>query len=127
MILCDTNILIEFYKNNASIVQELKNIGQGNICISVITAAELLYGAINKEELRQIQKDLSHLRLIHIDDQIGKRFLQLMQDYSLSHKLHLPDALIAATAMHFGIPLFTLNVKDFKFIKGLDRYQRLGV
>ncbi len=56
LILCDTNILIEFYKNNASIVQELKNFGLGNICISVITAAELLYGAINKEELRQIQK-----------------------------------------------------------------------
>lgn len=28
MILCDTNILIEFYKNNVSIVQELGHIGR---------------------------------------------------------------------------------------------------
>jgi predicted nucleic acid-binding protein len=31
MILCDTNILIEFYKNNASIVQELGHIGQDQL------------------------------------------------------------------------------------------------
>jgi len=37
MILCDTNILIEFYKNNPSIVQELRKIGQNLIAISAIT------------------------------------------------------------------------------------------
>jgi len=51
MILCDTNILVEFYKNNNAIIQELRQIGSHNLTISVITRAELYYGAIDKNEL----------------------------------------------------------------------------
>jgi tRNA(fMet)-specific endonuclease VapC len=40
MILCDTNILIEFYKGNTATTQTLKAIGQNNIAVSVITKAE---------------------------------------------------------------------------------------
>lgn len=123
LVLCDTNIIIEFYKNNPAIIAELKHIGQANIAVSVITAGELIYGAINKQELRQILKDLAHLQLLQIDDQIGHQFIQLMTDYSLSHKLHLPDAIIAATALHYQIPLYTLNFKDFRYIEGLNLYQ----
>ena len=122
LILCDTNILIEFYKNNATIVAELKKIGQSNIAISIVTAGELIYGAFNKQELNQIRKDIAHLQLLHIDAQIGDLHLQLMMDFSLSHKLTLPDALIAATAIHYDISLYTLNQKDFRYIPGLKLY-----
>jgi len=67
MILCDTNILIEFYKNNNAIFQELRQIGSHNLTISVITRAELYYGAINKNELNRIQKHLDLLQNIPID------------------------------------------------------------
>lgn len=50
-------------------------------------------------------------------------FLQLMEGYSLSHKLSLPDALIAATALVHDLELYTLNSKDFRFISTLKRYQ----
>ncbi len=122
LILCDTNILIEFYKNNATIITELKKIGQYNIAISVVTAGELIYGAFNKQELKQILTDIAHLNLLHIEKQIGELHLQLMTDFSLSHNLTLPDALIAATAIHHNIPLYTLNKKDFRFISGLNLF-----
>lgn len=35
------------------------------------------------------------------------------------HKLALPDALIAATALEHDFNLLTLNWKDFRFITGL--------
>jgi predicted nucleic acid-binding protein len=41
MILCDTNILIEFYKNNPQITQELRQLGLNQLTISVVTQAEL--------------------------------------------------------------------------------------
>ncbi len=41
MILCDTNVLIEFYKNNPRVTVELRQIGLGNLAVSVITVAEL--------------------------------------------------------------------------------------
>jgi len=48
MILIDTNILIEIYRNNTSIIETVKKIGQDNIAISDITCAEMFYGARNK-------------------------------------------------------------------------------
>ena len=56
MILIDTNIIIEFYKNNALVIEELRTIGINNLAISVITQAELYYGAFNKSELLKIKK-----------------------------------------------------------------------
>jgi len=122
MVLCDTNILIEFYKNNIAIIQELHQIGSQNLAISVITRAELYYGAINKNELNRIQKHLDLLQNIHIDPPISEQFIQLMANYSLSHKLTIPDALIAATALANDLELYTLNIKDFRFIENLKLY-----
>ncbi len=120
MILCDTNILIDFYKNDPAVVAELRKIGQSNIAFSVVTSGEMIYGALNKRELAQILKDLSHLTVLEIDSSICRIFLQLMEQYSLSHNLTLPDAIIAATALHYNVPLYTLNRKDFKYIQGLQ-------
>jgi len=35
----------------------------------------------------------------------------------------MPDAMIAATALHADLVLFTFNLRDFKFIKGLQLYE----
>jgi len=37
-------------------------------------------------------------------------------------KLKLPDAIIAATALHLGMPLMTRNVKDFQKVPDLDLF-----
>ena len=123
MILCDTNILIEFYNGNASVKDALQDIGAPNITVSVVTVGELLYGAQDKRELRKMQKHLALIRQIPIDADISKRFLTLLEEYSLSHRLSLPDALIAATALSHGIFLYTLNIKDFRFIPNLQLHR----
>jgi len=123
LILCDTNILIEFYKNNQQIVRELRAIGQSQIAISIITAAELFYGAYNKQELHQLQQNIALIHCLPLNEPIGELHLRLVADYSLSHNLTLPDALIAATAVHFQIPLYTLNHKDFHYLPELKLYQ----
>jgi predicted nucleic acid-binding protein len=123
MILCDRNILIELYKNNLSTTQELRQIGQDRLALSAVTVAELYYGALNKTELQEIKQHLSLLHRFPIDTSISNTFLQLMETYSLSHNLGLPDALIAATSLVYEVELFTLNTRDFKFIPGLGLYQ----
>jgi predicted nucleic acid-binding protein len=122
IVLCDTDIIIEFYRNNPVIIAELKSIRQQNIAISTITSGELFYGAINKKELKQIKKDINSLTLLSIDKKTCDIFLEIMEKYVLSHKLALPDGFIAATALANDIELYTLNQKDFKFIKGLKLY-----
>ena len=82
MILIDTNILIEIYRNNSSIIETVKTIGQGNIAVSDITCAEMLYGARNKKELQLIAKDLSKLQTLSIDVQISKDAVVLVEKYA---------------------------------------------
>jgi predicted nucleic acid-binding protein len=123
MILIDTNILIEIYKNNTLIVDVVKKIGQENISISDITCAELYYGARNKKELQIIAKDLSKLQIIHIQAEISDKAVKLVERYAMSHKLSIPDALIAATALYYNLTLYTLNVKDFSFIESIKLYK----
>lgn len=122
MILCDTNILIEFYKNNSSTIQVLQRIGVQEIAISAITQAELYFGARNKTELRTIKRHLNMLHILPLDTSISAQFIGLMETYSLSHQLSIPDALIAATALVHGVELYTLNLKDFRFVPGLILY-----
>ena len=119
VILCDTNILVEFYKGDPAVISELRQISVSQLAISAITQAELYYGAINKAELIRIQKQIGLFHNFPIDRAISTQFIQLMAQYSLSHKLAIPDALIAATAIANNISLYTLNIKDFRFIEGL--------
>ncbi len=122
MILCDTNILIEFYRGNSEIVSQLQKIGLPNLAISVITVGEIYFGARNKRELRQIERNLSLLKQVPLDSNVSQHFLALLERYALSHRLSVPDALIAATALSWNMPLYTLNLKDFQFIPDLKIY-----
>ena len=116
MVLCDTNILIELYRENHAIINTIRQIGQDNIAVSDVTCAELLYGARNKAELKTFRKDLDTLTVLPILQEISTMAVALIEKYCLSHKLALPDALIAATSIYHQLFLYTLNIKDFTFI-----------
>lgn len=119
MILCDTNIFIEVSRNNETISEILNNIGMQNILVSDIVLAELFFGAKNKQELRMLQKSLDAFTSLHVQPGISALAVKLVVQYCLSHRLKLPDALIAATAIVNDVELYTLNTKDFVFIPGL--------
>ncbi len=123
IVLCDTNILIELSKNNTTISKELKLIGSANIAVSAVTAGELIYGALNKAELSKIINALNVIQVIPINELISEKSLDLLKKYSLSHKLTVPDALIAATTLTYDLQFYTLNLKHFKFIHDIHLYK----
>jgi len=122
MILCDTDIFIEAFKNNTLATGSLKRIGFQNIALSAITLMELYFGALNKKELLKIKSRLKQLEIINLDQKITETAINLIEKYAKSHGLHIPDALIAATAIRRGMQLLTYNVKDFKFIERIRLY-----
>ncbi len=83
---------------------------------------ELYYGAINKKELNKIKRFLKSFNLLVINEEISKIALELIEKYSKSHGLEIPDALIAATSIYYDLPLLTYNKKDFKYIEGLQLF-----
>ena len=123
MILCDTNILIEFYKNNPDVISVMRKVGLPSLAVSVITIGELYYGARDSRELTKIKKHLASLNQIAVDEATSEITLALLETYALSHRLSLPDAIIAATALRHSMELYTLNLKDFRYIDGLSIYK----
>ncbi len=117
--LLDTNIVIEFWKQNPQVQQNLTALQESGFIISAITEAELIVGALNKDELRKIHRDMLLLEILPLEPPIGQVAVSLLSAYTLSHRLLLPDALIAATALHHNLPLYTLNRKDFRYIPEL--------
>ena len=126
MIICDTNIFIEIFRQNYFIRSELEKIGFDNIVVSDVIRAELFFGAKNKIDLQNIRKSIEDFLVLTIQLEISTMAVDFVEIYCLSHKLNLPDALIAATAIYYNIELFTLNVKDFKYIPGIQLYQYVG-
>ncbi len=122
MILCDINILIDFYKGDPSITQFFREVGVDNLAISTVTAGELYFGARDKRELRSIKKQLALLTQYPTTPETSQIFINLLEDFALSHRLSLPDAMIAATAIENNLPLYTLNLKDFRYISALTLY-----
>jgi tRNA(fMet)-specific endonuclease VapC len=123
LILCDTDILIEFFRNNESVAVQLSAIGEERIFISIVTVCELYYGALNKQELARIQRKLKGLVQIPVHDKICEVTEKLVETFCLSHRLSIPDAFIAGTALYYEIPLLTRNKKDFRFIPDLELYK----
>lgn len=122
MILLDTDVLIELLKGQIQTQTELRKIPLSQLCISDISLMELFFGALNKKELQAIKKALSNLQRYPLNPLISEKALDLMASYSKSLHLAIPDALIAATALHHQLQLFTYNHKDYRYIKALQLY-----
>ena len=74
MILCDTNILIEFYKGNNGVLETLNRAGLDNLGVSIVTIGELYFGAKDKRELAKLQKHLSVLKQFELDTETSNIF-----------------------------------------------------
>jgi len=119
IVLLDTNILIEILKGNQETIDKIQ-IFDAELFISSITVMELFYGALNKSELNKLEKFTSLFNIIEINENISKKATKLVKTYAKSHTLDIPDSLIAATSLTHNTKLFTHNIKDFKYIDGVQ-------
>ncbi len=115
MILLDTNVLIEILKGNGETIQQIESL-HTTLYISSISIMELYYGALNKAEIKKLEKFIMLFKMLHLNEEISIRSTELIKTYAKSHTLDIPDSLIAATALEKELTLFTYNTKDFKYI-----------
>ena len=98
MILLDTNILIQILKGDNKTIKLVESLPE-SLSISSISAMELYYGALNKSEIRKIEKFLLLFEVIYLNKDISQNATKLIKTYAKSHNLDIPDSLIAATAI----------------------------
>lgn len=112
----DSNILIysiveQHEKLLAPYVKEPAN------AISLITRLEVLgFHRLTVEDKEQFEKVFSRLHVIDMSEALVEKAIGLRQQKSLS----VGDAIIAATALEYGLTLVTRNTDDFKWIAGLQ-------
>lgn len=119
----DTDVLIFIQRGNdkaANLVEKCTN-----RCISIITYMELLQCAPNKQAHTLTHRFLHDFSFhtLPMNERIGSRAAFYIEEYSLSHHMRMADALIAASAVEYGIELCSANEKHFKAIKELT-YQK---
>jgi len=118
-VLIDSDVLIWYARGNERAIAAVNAIAECHI--SAVSYMELLQGCRTKAELKVVQKAFkSDVRdVLPLTQNISTLACQLVEQYALSHSVHLADALIAATALSHGLVLLTGNDKHFSAIKGL--------
>ncbi len=119
IILIDTCVLIEYFKENPEAANKINSYGVRNFVLNSIILMELISGARDKVELNSIKRRLNKFRILPINQAVMDDASILLEEYNLSHGLKIPDAIIAATARFHGISFYTFNEKDFKFIRDI--------
>lgn len=117
LLLVDSDILIDVLRKEPLAVNVLGALlMEGPVVVSVISRMEAIRGCLNREMQQQAERLLKQLELVGLDAQIATRADQLVTQYFLSHRLAVADALIAATAIVYELPLLSKNQKDFRFL-----------
>lgn len=114
----DTNIFI-YYLAGEPIVDSLfaeDFLNLHDILMSPIVRIELLsFSGLSEGEEQAIEDLLSQFSSVSLSREIEDQTIQLKR----LHKIKLPDAIIAATALNQDAFLVTRNVRDFKGIVAL--------
>ena len=118
-VLVDSDVLIWTLRGNSSALVQMQSLDDWHI--SAVSYMELAQGCRNKAELKAMQKAFksSGNDVLPITHSISDLACLLVEKHALSHGLHMADALIAATAIGYSLPLFTANAKHFKCVAGL--------
>lgn len=116
MYLLDTNTII-YYLQAAlpeKAMQQLHTIVDEQPLISVITKIELLgFNAAGIEEQTITGTFINAAILFNLDDAVINQTIALRKQ----HRIKLPDAIIAATAIVYNLTLITRNTNDFDKIQ----------
>ena len=128
MYMLDTNILIFSIRHpDSSCAKRLSlHIGQ-DVCISVITYSELVYGVENSSDparnAEALNRFLAGISILDFDMDAAIHFGRNLAELRKSHKDKQDqdrDKMIAAHARSLGCRLVTDNTKDFRDIEGLS-------
>jgi toxin FitB len=128
-VLVDTNVLSEAGKPSSNCNVKAFLIDLADLWISVVSIHEIEYGiALLPFGQRRfgLEKSMAAViatfgpRVIPVDEYEARRAAHFRAESRRRGRvLHLPDALIAATAKEHGLTLATRNISDFDYL-GID-------
>ena len=121
----DTNI-VAFAKNNRPevVLEHMQHFEPDDLCVSVVTLAELEYGVFNSSNPERNQLALTlflaNIDVIPFDDDAAVEYGRIRADLRRKGTpIGANDLLIAAHAKSLGMTLVTNNTREFSRVEGL--------
>lgn len=118
--LLDTNFVLGLLKATPEVLAIVteRDLLASNCAYSAVTRMELLgYPDMTSDEERLISDRLSKFTYLSISSEVEDFAIALRR----KRKLKLPDALIAATAIHYSLELLTLDQALLAITKTINR------
>ncbi|MBI2060747.1 MAG: type II toxin-antitoxin system VapC family toxin [Nitrospirae bacterium] len=119
-LLLDTSVLVDVGRKLGQSLEWFQSIRHQVIGIPVLVWMELVDGCRTGAEVARLKKELNPLPVVHLTAEDSALGLALFERFRLSHGTEIIDALIGATAARLALPLYTLNLKHFRPLPGVD-------
>lgn len=121
----DTNIISDLVKNpQGKAAQRIAQVGEDNVCTSIIVAAELRYGCAksgSKRLLKAVEDLLDEISVLPLEVPADAEYGGIRSELEAAGKpIGSNDLLIAAHAYATGTTIVTANTHEFKRIRGLN-------
>lgn len=120
----DTNTIIEYFKHRHGVPERMSQVSRDDLCVSEVTIAELLYGAMHSKsvdrhlrEVRELQRDIMVLPISDTLDEYAEIRHALTSNGMTVEDF---DILIGAAARHYGLIAVTDNLKHFNHMPGVQ-------
>jgi tRNA(fMet)-specific endonuclease VapC len=121
----DTNIISDLIRNpQGRAAKRIAKVGAGNVCTSIIVAAELRYGCAksgSKRLLKAVEDLLGEINVLSFDVPADAEYAGIRSELEAAGKpIGGNDLLIASHAHATGATIVTANTDEFKRIRGLN-------
>ena len=122
--LIDTDIIIFALRGDKTVLAKFEENKTIPISISMVTYAELVFGAKRSQNEQTNMIKVNHIREIYPIEELNVGVMEVFADikakmYVKAIRIEDMDLFIAATAMYNDLTLVTNNTKHFENIPGL--------
>ena len=111
-------------RSNQTVIKRLRAVPVAEVCMSVITKSELLYGVEvsprRTQDATALKAFLPHVEVLEYPDDAATHYAQIRADLkNRGEMIGANDLFIAAHARSLGLRLVTNNTAEFGRVKGL--------
>jgi tRNA(fMet)-specific endonuclease VapC len=110
---------------NDTVLERLAKVAVSDVCISVITKSELLYGVEvspkRKQDEAALAAFLRYIEVLDFPEEASLHYAQIRADLKKRGvMIGANDLLIAAHARSLGLTLITNNTREFRRVRNLS-------
>ncbi len=121
----DTNVISDLIRNpQGRAAKRIAEVGEDNVCTSIIVAAELRYGCAksdSKRLIKAVEDLLGEISVLPFDVPADAEYGRIRAELEAAGRLiGGNDLLIAAHACATGATIVTANAHEFERVRGLN-------